>query len=208
MKWRLLLCAAGVAAVPTLGLAQEGNSALERARADRFRDEVRALAEDLQQARSVPPERARLIAYTAVAEAHRYGVPVPLVFGVIMQETMDLNPRAVSVAGAQGIMQIMPNIWKPVLGRYFGYDLFDDVTNIRYGVWILAHFSSLAKGDWRSAVARYSGGARQYADRVAAHVERRGERVCPSRSFRVCGEIPLLRTFGPGSTLSAGGASR
>lgn len=163
----------------------------------RWRDDVQAMALDLEAATGIPRERARSLAYQSVSEAYRYGVPIPLVFGILMQETSRLDTRAVSVAGAQGLMQIMPNIWKPVLGPHFGNDLFDEATNIRYGVWIIAHYLHRSSGDWERAVERYSGGARQYARRVSQHVETRAPHVCPERSFHACGAVPARRVFGP-----------
>lgn len=179
-------------AAPSAGTGQ----AVDSARVQAFRTGIEAFALDLAGARDVEVGRARRLAYQAGTEAWRYDVPLALVFGVMLQETIDLDRHAVSVAGAQGLMQIMPNIWKPVLGRYFGDDLTDEGTNIRYGVWILAHYLHLENGDWEAAVARYSGRARLYAARVKAHVEQRGPNVCPERSMHLCVAVPARRTFG------------
>lgn len=184
-----------LAFLPSWSWAQDLDpAALDRVA--RFRNEVRALAADLH--RVAPHEdttRIRLIAYTVVSEAYRYDVPVPLVFGVLLQETWQLDGRAVSVAGARGLMQVMPRYWLRSLGPYFGYDLFDDVTNIRYGIWILAHYASMSNGDWRETLNRYSGGAKRYVERVRTHIETKGRNVCPQRDIRICVDLPLRRTF-------------
>lgn len=196
MRLVLYLCALVLAFAGLPALAQSAETESASSRVARFRDEVRALATDFHNATGTDVVRARRLAYIVVSEAYRYGVPTSLVFGLMMQETTNLDADAVSVAGAQGLMQIMPRIWKPVLGRYFGNDLFDEATNIRYGVWILAHYLHRSGGNWELALERYSGGARQYAERVRSHVERKAPETCPSRSFHTCVVVPVRRAFG------------
>src|SRR5690606_30072469 len=73
---------------------------------------------------------------------------------------------ALSRAGAQGIMQVMP-FWKNELGRPDD-NLIDLATNLRYGCTILKYYLDLEKGDLRRALARYNGslGSHRYPDKV------------------------------------------
>lgn len=168
-------------------------------RVERFQGDLRAFAEDLMAARKVSASMARRIAYVAVSEAYRYDIPPVLVFGIMMYETRDLDTKAVSPVGAVGLMQIMP-FWKETLGRYFGYDLTDPVINIRYGVWIAAHYLRKTQGDWRRAMLRYNGCVRgtntpnchTYPDRVKELAERHARSLCPSRDFVQCMRRPTF----------------
>lgn len=192
-----LLVSAGVLITPIAARAQQISlSSLERdtqARVERFRGDLRAFAADLVGARNVSVPMARRIAYVAVSEAYRYDIPPVMIFGIMMYETSNLDPKAVSPVGAVGLMQIMP-FWKQTLGRYFGYDLTDPVTNVRYGVWIAAHYLRKSRGDWRRAMLSYNGCVRgtntpnchTYPDRVQSLVERHARSLCPSRNFAQC----------------------
>ncbi len=99
------------------------------------------------------------------AEATRQQLPVDLVMGLIHTES-GFNRFAVSRAGAQGLMQVMP-FWKREIGR--GDDNLTNVrTNLRYGCTILKHYLIRAKGDLSEALARYNGsyGQNWYPERV------------------------------------------
>lgn len=73
---------------------------------------------------------------------------------------------AVSRAGAQGYMQVMP-FWKEEIGRSED-NLTDPVTNLRYGCRILQFYLERERGDLRRALAAYNGslGSRRYSDKV------------------------------------------
>lgn len=173
-------------------------------RVERFRADIRGFTQDLMNVRSIPEARARKLAYVAVTEAYRYDYPVPLVLGILLVES-NLNARAVSPVGAEGLMQIMPKLWKPVLGPYFGFDLFDEATNLRYGIWISAHYMRKSK-DWRKGLLRYNGCVRgtntpnchTYPDHVRKKVEKHARHTCPSRNFEICVVAPLSENFWPG----------
>ena len=73
---------------------------------------------------------------------------------------------AVSKAGAQGYMQIMP-FWRDEIGRP-GDNLTHAATNIRYGCRILQFYLSREKGDLHRALAAYNGSlpSRRYSNKV------------------------------------------
>ena len=88
-----------------------------------------------------------------------------LVLAVIQIESA-FNRFAISVVGAQGLMQVMP-FWRLEIGRPQD-NLTDVETSIRYGTVILAHYLDVAKGDLVDALARYNGsrGRLKYPEKV------------------------------------------
>ena len=111
-----------------------------------------------------PQERLRLL--TAIhAEATQSGLDPDLVLAVIEVES-GFDQYAVSKAGAQGLMQVMP-FWKNELGRQED-NLTNMETNLRYGCAILSFYLEMESGDVAPAPARYNGsyGQSWYSDRV------------------------------------------
>jgi len=121
--------------------------------------------------------RARMSAYkisdkesysilTAVyQEALNSNLAPDIVLAVIAAES-SFNRFAVSSAGAQGLMQVMP-FWKNEIGRT-GDNLTDIATNIRYGCKILQFYLQKENGDLALALARYNGsvGKTRYSEKV------------------------------------------
>jgi soluble lytic murein transglycosylase-like protein len=98
-------------------------------------------------------------------EATRTGLPPEMVLAVIDIESA-FDPYAVSSAGAQGLMQVMP-FWLDEIGRP-GDRLVDIQTNLRMGCTILKYYYDMEDGDWMPALARYNGslGRREYPEKV------------------------------------------
>lgn len=116
-------------------------------------------------------ERLELLKQVYV-EANRAGVPPELVLAVIDVES-NFDRFAISSAGAQGYMQIMP-FWLKEIGR--GEDnLFRTTTNLRMGCTILRYYYDLESGHWPRALARYNGsrGKNWYPNRVFAALRER-----------------------------------
>src|SRR5262249_30880101 len=82
-----------------------------------------------------------------------YGRDSNLVLAMIATESA-FNPKAVSSAGALGLMQVMPQ-WKKVLG--IDGDLQDVELSIRYGLQILGFYSEMYK-DLEMALTAYNRG--------------------------------------------------
>lgn len=95
--------------------------------------------------------------YYADAFADHYGVPRALVYAIITQES-GWNPDAVSVDGAEGIMQLMPS----TAARFGVENPFSLLDNLRGGV----EYLSVLMGkfpDLREVVAAYYCGAHHIA---------------------------------------------
>ena len=98
-------------------------------------------------------------------QASRTGVPPELVLALIEVESR-FDRFAVSKAGAQGLMQVMP-FWKAELGRAED-NLTDIQTNLRYGCTILKFYLEQEQGALHPALAAYNGssGSRRYSNKV------------------------------------------
>jgi soluble lytic murein transglycosylase-like protein len=98
-------------------------------------------------------------------ESQRVQLPSELVLAVMDVES-SFNRWAVSTAGAQGLMQVMP-FWPKELGMK-RHELMQIQANIRMGCAILKHYYDREKKDVRKALARYNGsvGRRDYPDKV------------------------------------------
>jgi len=89
-------------------------------------------------------------------EAAKSNVPISLALAVAKVES-DFNPRALSSAGARGVMQIMPATSQ----HEFGVSpkrLWDARLNIRLGVQFLEQLHNQYDGRWDLALSHYNGG--------------------------------------------------
>jgi soluble lytic murein transglycosylase-like protein len=105
-------------------------------------------------------------------EATRVGLQPELVLAVIEVES-NFDRYAVSVAGALGLMQIMP-FWLAEIGRQDD-NLLHVETNLRYGCTILKFYLDKENGDLRRALGRYNGslGRRRYPNEVINKLSRK-----------------------------------
>jgi soluble lytic murein transglycosylase-like protein len=92
-------------------------------------------------------------------------LPPELVLAVIDVES-NFDRYAVSVAGALGLMQVMP-FWTAEIGRP-NDNLIQIETNVRYGCTILKYYLDMENGNYGPALARYNGsrGQRKYPNKV------------------------------------------
>ena len=133
---------------------------------DRFDAEVWLTDMSRRLARQVRDPEERIEILTLVHyEASRVELPPELILAVIAVES-NFDRYAISVAGAIGLMQIMP-FWLEEIGRPDDNLLHID-TNLRYGCTILRYYYDKEKGDLRRALGRYNGslGKRKYPNKV------------------------------------------
>jgi soluble lytic murein transglycosylase-like protein len=115
---------------------------------------------------------ARVLAWMPLVEeaARRFGVDSALLMAVIDVESGG-NPLAVSVKGAKGLMQLMPQT-----GMQQGADdLFDPHQNILAGARLLDALLAMF-GDWPLALAAYNAGegaVRKYGGAIPPYAETR-----------------------------------
>ncbi|OED40461.1 hypothetical protein ACH42_16340 [Endozoicomonas sp. (ex Bugula neritina AB1)] len=104
-------------------------------------------------------------------EATKVELQPELVLAVIQTEST-FDRFAVSSAGAQGLMQIMP-FWKDIIGRS-NDNLTHIETNLRYGCTILSYYIEKENGNISRALARYNGslGKTWYPERVMRNWEK------------------------------------
>jgi len=122
---------------------------------DRFDAEVWLLDMSGRLERFIDDPQARLELLRAVHfEASNANLKPDLVLALIEIES-GFDRFAVSRAGAQGLMQVMP-FWKNEIGRPDD-NLTDPYTNLRYGCRILQYYVDKEKGNMMHALARYNG---------------------------------------------------
>ena len=124
------------------------------------------VAKDFHLAKLIHNPEWRLQLLTLIhSEASRAGLAPEIVLALIEVES-GFDPYAVSSAGAQGTMQVMP-FWKNHIGRPDD-NLINLQTNLRYGCTILKHYLDLEQGQLANALARYNGSYGQtcYAELV------------------------------------------
>lgn len=140
--------------------------AAEAAHADHFDAQVWLMSSRPKVARYVEEENERIAILTSVfREANRQSIDPDLVLAVIHVESA-FDRFAISSAGAQGLMQVMP-FWRGQIGRPQD-NLTEIDTNVRYGTAILAHYLEQSNRDLVDALARYNGsrGLLWYPERV------------------------------------------
>ena len=133
---------------------------------DRFDAEVwlTDMSRRLERQVKDPQERINILKLVHL-EASRAELPPELILAVIETES-NFDRYAISVAGAIGMMQIMP-FWLDEIGRP-NDNLLHVETNLRYGCTILKFYLDKENGDLRRALGRYNGslGKRKYPNKV------------------------------------------
>jgi len=121
---------------------------------------VAALAQDSPAARSAA---AHPYASHVADAARRFGIPEAWIWAVMRVESGG-NSRAVSRAGAMGLMQIMPTTWADLRARYgLGADPFNVRDNIMAGAAYLREMHD-RYGNASAMLAAYNAGPGRYHD--------------------------------------------
>ncbi|HEX7911014.1 MAG TPA: lytic transglycosylase domain-containing protein [Paraburkholderia sp.] len=117
----------------------------------------------------VAPAESMKIARAVLIEADRHAIS-PILLLAVMAVESSFDRHAVSVAGARGLMQILPAAHPQLIAGVS--DLSDPAINVRIGSAILRGYLDESGGDLDAALLRYSGGGRGYAHRVALRMQR------------------------------------
>ncbi|OAJ53961.1 lytic transglycosylase [Paraburkholderia ginsengiterrae] len=117
----------------------------------------------------VAPAESMKIARAVLIEADRHAIS-PILLLAVMAVESSFDRHAVSVAGARGLMQILPAAHPQLIASTT--DLSDPAVNVRLGSAILRGYLDESGGDLDAALLRYSGGGRGYARRVALRMQR------------------------------------
>jgi len=108
----------------------------------------------------------------SVAEwSHEIEVDADLVLAVMRVENPWLIPDTVSLAGAVGLMQVMPRYWSESFSLC-GSDLTEVDANICKGVNVLRYYLDRHEGDFESAMLAYNGCLSEYCRGYTGHVLR------------------------------------
>ena len=122
---------------------------------DRFEAEVWLTDMSGRLKKAIPDAKERLNFLRMLhTEATRARIPPELALAVVHVES-GFNRYAISSAGAQGYMQIMP-FWLKEIGKP-GDSLFKPQTNLRMGCTILRFYLDKEKGKLVGALQRYNG---------------------------------------------------
>lgn len=159
--WALVLLVSSAGAMAALEVDPELRTVLKKAASesdsftDRFDAEVWLTDMSRRLAKRVPDANFRIELLKQIHyEAARAGLAPELVLAVIDVES-GFNPYAISSAGAQGLMQVMP-FWLKEIGRP-GDNLFRMQTNLRFGCTILKFYLAKEKNNLYAALKRYNG---------------------------------------------------
>jgi soluble lytic murein transglycosylase-like protein len=139
---------------------------------DRFDAEVWLLDMSRRLEKFVPDPKARIEMLKQVHyEATRVDIEPELVLALIEVES-HFDIFAISVAGARGLMQVMP-FWLDEIG-ISDKNLFKIRTNLRMGCTILRYYMDMEPDDLGRALARYNGslGRTIYPNKVIAALQR------------------------------------
>jgi soluble lytic murein transglycosylase-like protein len=152
----------GTAAVATLTPAQESR--------------YRALSEFVARRYRV----SQGVAFALVSHAHQVGSQLqldPLLIIAVIAIESRFNPIAESVAGAKGLMQIIPKYHGDKLGEFGGeHTVFDPETNIEVGSQILREYIRRT-GNLNIALQMYAGALGDHEDRYTRKVLNERQRL-------------------------------
>lgn len=117
-----------------------------------------------------PTARATQLAPVIERQSRLWGADPLMITAIITLENPTLESRAVSRAGARGIMQVMP-LWMQSTFSTCGRDLFDDRINLCFGVRVWKFYMDRNRNNLTAALLGYNGcvkapGCERYATLV------------------------------------------
>lgn len=150
--------------------AQETKATPANAATETQRQRNEKLSRYIERTYQVNPAQADLVVAEATRLAGQYkDIDPELILAVIAVEST-FRAKAVSRAGARGLMQIMPRYHRQKINAIGGNQaLFDPIKNMHVGTQILDEYLALSRGNMNNALLRYNGslGKRSsYANKV------------------------------------------
>jgi soluble lytic murein transglycosylase-like protein len=129
--------------------------------------EQQALVDHLSAKYKKPEGLVKRIVSSAYTEAVKVGMSPLLILAIAMKES-SLDPAARSGYGAVGLMQVVPRFHMEKMSANADPEVLlkRPEDNIRVGTTILAEYHVQQGGSLTSTLAKYSGKARGYAERV------------------------------------------
>ncbi len=124
-----------------------------------MRQAILATLKDSRYPNHLTPYQLSNLAGAIVDASEEFDVPKHLILAVIKRESA-FNPKAISPAGAQGLMQIMPPTAKEIaddIGKRY-YDIYDVRDNVRFGTYYLYKMTRRFDGDVEMAIRAYNAG--------------------------------------------------
>jgi soluble lytic murein transglycosylase-like protein len=163
------------------GAAAAGGSTVDPAAVESLQErEQRALAEFISKRWRIADTAATSFVSIAYRAGKRHSVDPVLILAVVAIESR-YNPVAESVAGAKGLMQIIPKYHLDKLLNHGGEEaLLDPEVNIHVGAQILREYYRRL-GDQEAALQRYAGAFDEPTSRYAAKVFEERMRLEPVR---------------------------
>jgi len=135
-------------------------------------DRISRLTDYIASTYRVGEDRAVAIVTEVVYFAEKYELSLELVLAIIAVES-SYRAKAVSHAGARGLMQIMPWAHPEKVQAVGGIQaLFHPKRNIATGCWILLEYLDRSDGDLNEALLRYNGSLSDPTERYANKVLR------------------------------------
>lgn len=193
------------AAFPNAPVSKDTGQLAQMMAVPQFEKDRQAFAADLVATGRMSQARADSIAYYAVRESYRNGIPPAVVFGVLLTENARFISGAMSNVGAVGLMQVYPKVWLKELKGKFGADLATDSTNLKYGIYILKQYVKSDSGavkaaDLSKGLLRYNGCVRgtntpnckTYPAKVGKYVDQAANTICGDKGFLDCIARPFI----------------
>jgi soluble lytic murein transglycosylase-like protein len=138
----------------------------EHSFSDKFDAEVWLFSMSQPLSRFIKDPKEQFELLSAIHQAATAAELHPDIVLAVIEVESGFDRFALSSAGAQGLMQVMP-FWKKELGRTDD-NLMDTLTNLRYGCRILQFYLKKENGNLGLALARYNGsyGRTVYIEKV------------------------------------------
>lgn len=139
---------------------------------DRHSQKAKVLTGFIRDKFNIPQSKASAIVTEAIRNGRKRDLQPELILAVIAVEST-FKEKAVSPAGARGLMQVLPDAHPKKVKSIGGLKaLYDPKKNISVGTHILAQYLDLSAGNLRRTLLRYNGSLRDSRSRYPEKVLR------------------------------------